>query len=93
MTLHRSPLTGRTKVDLRGSLPPWLTLLLGLAIAAGVAVVAWMVGQDEPVPEWIREGLVPALGWIYLGLVVIALVGWWRRRRSGASPTPPSEET
>ena len=93
MTVHRSPLTGRKKVDLRSSLPPWLTLLLGLAIAVGVALAAWWVGRDEPVPAWITDRLVPALGWIYIGLVVVALAGWWRRRRGDAPTDPSSGET
>lgn len=79
MTIYRSPLTGRKKVDLR-SLPPWLRLLLGAAIAVGVVLLAWWIGRDDPVPTWITDWLVPALGWIYIGLVIVAAVAWWRRR-------------
>lgn len=80
---QRSPLTGRTRVDLRRSLPPWLILLLGAAIAVGVALLAWWVGRDDPAPTWITERLVPALGWVYIALALVALVSWWRRRAHG----------
>ncbi|HEX9106420.1 MAG TPA: hypothetical protein VF832_04320 [Longimicrobiales bacterium] len=83
MIMERSPLTGRRKVDLGGSLPRWGTLLLGGVITVAIALAAWWVGRDRPVPRWITHGLVPALGWIYLVLVAVALVAWWRRRARG----------
>jgi peptidoglycan/LPS O-acetylase OafA/YrhL len=64
--------TPRRRVDLR-RLPRWQQYALALAVTAAVVVAAWLVGGDEPVPAWVSELLVPALGWLVLAIVVGAL--------------------
>jgi hypothetical protein len=45
-----------------------------------IAAFAWVVGRDDPVPDWINGFLIPGLGW--LGLILIAIViGDWIRTR------------
>ena len=82
MTIERSPLTGRARVDLRRSMPRWALFALSAAVIAAVAGAAWWIGRDQPVPAWITRYLVPSLGWIYIGLAVVALAGYWQRRRA-----------
>lgn len=67
-------------IDLR-RLPVWLQYLIALSVVALVGGAAWLVGRDRPVPLWITHYLVPALGAIYLLLLVARLVRWARRRR------------
>jgi len=75
--------TPRRRVDLR-RLPRWQQYALALAVTAAVVVAAWLVGGDEPVPAWVSELLVPALGWLVLAIVAgalaVRLLGRWRRR-------------
>lgn len=80
MKFERSARSGRLKLNLRAALSRGTALALGAAITVAVALLAWWLGRDDPVPGWIAHGLVPALGWIYIALVVVALAGWWRRR-------------
>jgi hypothetical protein len=62
-------------------LPNWLQHLIALAVVIPIAIIAWIVGRDQPVPTWIEDYLIPALGW--LGLILIAIVvGDWLRRRA-----------
>jgi hypothetical protein len=70
----------RIRIDLRRSLAPAARWGLALAIVAAVVLLAWHVGRDRPVPAWISDRLVPALGWIYLALVAVALVHLIRKR-------------
>lgn len=70
----------RRRVDLR-TLPVWLQYLIALTVAAMVMAAAWLVGRDEPVPYWIKNYLVPALGWIYLLLLAIVIIDWLRKRQ------------
>jgi hypothetical protein len=72
-------MTPRKKVDLR-TLPTWLQYLISLTTIAIVVAVAWLAGRNNPLPEWISLYLVPALGWLFIGLVVIALVSRLRRK-------------
>lgn len=66
-------------IDLR-KLPARIRYPLALAVVAVVATVAWFVGRDRPIPPWIETGLVPALGWTYLVLLVIVLASRLLRR-------------
>jgi hypothetical protein len=54
---------------------------LALAVVAAVVAAAWFTGRDRPTPAWITEWLVPILGWVFIGLVTIALVSRLRRGR------------
>lgn len=80
--LTRSTLTGRWYLNLRAA-PMWLQYVLALVTVGVVVALAWRFGKDRPVPGWITTYLVPALGWIYLALVAIALGRWIyvKRRR------------
>jgi hypothetical protein len=73
----------RRRVDLR-RLPRWQQYAIALGVTAVVVVAAWLVGGDEPVPAWVSEVLVPALGWLALaiiaGALAVRLLGHWRRR-------------
>lgn len=73
----------RIRVNLATRLPSWVRWALALAIVAGVFLAAWLSGRDEAVPEWISGGLVPALGWLYLVLLVVAGVHLVRKRLAG----------
>jgi hypothetical protein len=68
------------KIDLR-VLPVWLQYIIALTVVAIVAGLAWLVGRDQPVPDWIQHGLIPALGWIYLALLAAALLRWIIKKR------------
>ena len=74
--------TPRIRIDLRKGLSATARYTLAIAIVVAVSLVAWYVGRDNPTPPWISEGLVPALGWIYLVLVAIAAVYWVRQLRA-----------
>jgi hypothetical protein len=63
----------RIHVNLR-RLPRWLVMTVAVAIVVAITLLAWQVGKDEPNPEWVTEGLNPALGWLWLVLALIALV-------------------
>lgn len=72
-------------IDLR-RLPTWLQYLIALSVVALVGGAAWLAGRDRPVPFWITHYLVPALGVIYLVLLVARLARWaWRRRLNSAN--------
>jgi hypothetical protein len=72
----------RIRIDLRRGLPAAARYALALVIVIGVSLAAWYVGRDDPTPRWIAEGLVPALGWIYLALLAIAAVYWIRQLKA-----------
>lgn len=76
---HRPP---RRRVDL-SRLAPRTRTALALAIVVAVSLAAWWSGRDDPVPPFITDVLVPALGWLWLALAAFALVAWWRRRGKG----------
>lgn len=64
-----------------GRLPLWQQNLIALAVIAAVFVLAWWVGRDEPIPLWIGDKLIPALGWIAIALVVFGLATRFFGRR------------
>ncbi|HEX2828585.1 MAG TPA: hypothetical protein VHP37_19685 [Burkholderiales bacterium] len=74
--------TPRIRIDLRRGLPVAARYAVAIVIVVTVSLAAWYVGRDEPTPRWIGEGLVPALGWIYLALLAIAAVHWIRQLRA-----------
>jgi hypothetical protein len=69
----------RKVVNLR-TLSPWLQYSIALAVVAVVVGLAWLVGRDTPMPAWVTDVLVPALGWLYLIFFVFALFQRLRRR-------------
>jgi len=70
------------RIDLHAAFSGRARWLIAALITAAVVTLAWFVGRDDPVPDWISKGLVPALGWIYLAMLAVALVHWLRRRRT-----------
>ena len=70
------------RVDLN-RLPAWLQYLIALSVVAVVVGAAWAVGRDDPVPGWITHYLIPALGWLYIVLVVYVLLFRLLRQRAG----------
>lgn len=74
----------RIRFDLR-ALPTPLRYLLALGIVLLTVTLASHFGHDDPVPRWISDKLVPALGWIYLFLVSVAIAHQWRQRRKRTS--------
>jgi hypothetical protein len=72
----------RRRVDMR-RLPLWVRYLLGSLTVVAVVGMAWIYGREEPVPPWVEHGLVPALGWIYIILVVVALWHRYAKRIKG----------
>lgn len=63
---------------------------VGLMAVAAVAVAAWLVGRDRPVPPWLEGRLLPALAWVVLALVALLVVDWIRRRRRDGARSSPS---
>lgn len=59
-----------------------MRLAIANAVGSVVVALACFVGRDDQLPDWLSKGLVPALGWICLALLVVALVQWLRRRRT-----------
>ncbi len=72
----------RVRIKLHAALPAWAFWSIAAVITVAIASLAWFLDRDDPVPDWISAGLVPALGWIYLALLVIAGVFVLRRRRA-----------
>jgi hypothetical protein len=70
----------RRRIDLR-QLPPAARTALALLVVAAVALAAWWLGRDDPVPAWISDRLVPLLGWAWLALAAVALFARWQQRR------------
>ena len=64
-----------------GRLPLWQQNLIALAVIAAVSALAWWVGRDDPIPIWIGDKLIPALGWIAIALVVFGLATRFFGRR------------
>ena len=62
-----------------GRLPRWLQTALALGVVALVAALAWRAGGDVPPPPWVVEWLNPALGWLAIVLVAVALLVRWGR--------------
>jgi hypothetical protein len=64
-----------------GRLPLWQQNLMALAVIVAVFALAWWVGRDEPIPLWIGNKLIPALGWIAIALAVFALTARFLARK------------
>ncbi len=83
----------RIRVDFRQIQPVWLRYLIAIAVVAGVVGLAWRVGGDEPVPAWVSDYLVPALGWAAIvvfaaGITLIAIVRRQAGRKGDAGDDP-----
>jgi peptidoglycan/LPS O-acetylase OafA/YrhL len=66
--------------DLR-RLPVWLQYLISLSALAVVVTAAWLIGKDQPVPSWLITKMIPTLGWIYIVLLVVAMVSRWAGKK------------
>lgn len=64
-----------------GRLPLWQQNLIALAVIVAVCALAWWMGRDDPIPFWIGDRLIPALGWIAIALVIFGLATRFFRRR------------
>lgn len=78
----------RVRIDLR-RIPPLPRYALALAVAAAVAVAAWSVGKDDPVPGWVGDRLVPVLGWLWIAAVVFLAARRLRRGRAAGKDGAP----
>jgi hypothetical protein len=67
------------KMDMR-SLATRVQYAIVLAVMIPIAAFAWVVGRDDPVPDWINAFLIPALGWLGLILIAIVIADWIRTR-------------
>lgn len=80
--MSTSPLSrdrqGRFRVDLF-RLPRWIALLIALGIVAAVVSLARWADPHPNIPAWLPDAVYIG-GWVYAGLVVIAVVGWVIRR-------------
>ena len=70
----------RKKVDLR-TLPAWLYYIVALVVTVAIMIVAWIVGRDRPIPDWIENYLIPSLGWVFLLFLAVAIIGWLLKKR------------
>jgi hypothetical protein len=61
-------------------LPRWLQYTIASVIMAVIATVGYFVGRDQPVPPWIEDFLIPALGVLGLIGIVLIVVDWLRQR-------------
>ena len=68
---------GRFRVDLF-RLPRWMVLFIALAIVALVVLLARWAEPNPKHPAWLPDAIYIG-GWVYVGLVVIAVVGWAMR--------------
>ena len=59
----------RKNVNLR-NLPVWVQYTISVTVVVSVGITAWLVGQDQPVPGWIREYLIPALSGLFVILFI-----------------------
>lgn len=59
----------RKKIDLT-RLPMWLQYLISLSVVAIVAMFAYLISKDKPIPTWIEVYLIPILSWIFIILFV-----------------------
>lgn len=54
---------------------------IALALIAAVFGLAWWVGRDDPIPLWIGNKLIPALGWTAIALGIFGLAARFMARR------------
>lgn len=54
--------------------------IITILIMAAITAAGYIIGRDQPTPDWIAHGLIPALGWVGLLLIIIIVVDWIRRR-------------
>lgn len=73
---------GRKKVDLK-SLPVWLQYSIALLTAAIIFALAWYVGKDKPMPDWIQDYIMPNLGWVGIVLLSYFFIRWLVNKVSG----------
>jgi purine-cytosine permease-like protein len=78
----------RLRIDLFRLLSPAVRTAVALAVIAAVAVAAWWIGRDRPVPPAVENVLVPLLGWAWLALAGVAIASWWLRRRRARDDDP-----
>jgi hypothetical protein len=64
-----------------GRLLLWWQNLIAIAVIAAVFALAWWAGRDRPIPLWIGDKLIPALGWIAIALAVFGLATRFLARR------------
>ncbi|HEY2290784.1 MAG TPA: hypothetical protein VGM86_08800 [Thermoanaerobaculia bacterium] len=70
----------RKRIDLR-FLPVWLQYVISCTVVLGVALTAWWVGRDRPIPLWVSGRLLPAIGWIVIALAAFGLAARFLARR------------
>lgn len=80
--------SGRSQFE---QLPRRLQSTIAIVITIVIAAVAYFVGRDRPVPVWIENFLIPALGWLGVVLIVLAAADWLRERRRAGRKPPPEE--
>ena len=71
----------RKKVNLR-ELSPAIRYLIAITIVIIVFLLAWLQGKDQPIPNWIENGLIPILGWVFIGVMLLVTYRWIKARRS-----------
>jgi hypothetical protein len=74
------PSDEESRIDLR-RLPTWLQYVISIGVVVLVSLLAWHFGKDDPIPAWVSEQLIPVLAWVWIGLVVVALIGAWSKRK------------
>lgn len=68
------------QIDLR-KLPRWQQYAIAFSALAVVVTAAWLIGKDQPVPSWLTIKIIPALGWIYIVLFVVAMISRWAGKK------------
>lgn len=69
----------------------WPHYTVAIIVSVAIGLAGYLVGRDNPVPPWIENFLIPALAWLGVVLILLA-VGDWLRQRRRASRRPPPEE-
>ncbi|OUL31317.1 hypothetical protein BV372_20360 [Nostoc sp. T09] len=75
----------RKKVDLK-TLPVFLQYVIALLVSTIVFALAWYVGKDKPIPDWIQNYIMPNLGWIGIVLLSYFFGRWLINKVSGDPP-------
>lgn len=74
----------REKIDLK-TLPPWIQYLIAIITAIIVFALAWQVGKDKPIPDWIQNYIMPNLGWVGIVLLGYFFTRWVVNKLSDSS--------